>query len=178
MTRSITLVLLALIIQGCVSIQAPTYQPSAENVAVLRDAQAQIAVAPFENNTGKNDLICRAAGPIVPPQGMSFVEYIQEALIAELRVARIYASDSDIILTGRLDAIDFSSTAGTWQLRLAASVGGSDEYITEVNYSFATGFSAARACQQVATEYRGAVRALIHEIISAPAFQQVLAQGN
>lgn len=110
--------MIAVLCTGCSSYAVPRYGVSVTNVAALRQTGAQkVSVGAFTASGGsKTEIGCRAVGPVKTPDERPFEEYIRKALIDELQVAEIYSESGPITLTGNLDQIDFSSTAGKWSL--------------------------------------------------------------
>jgi len=161
----------AILISGCAYNTAP-YGASVANVTKIKAANIKaVSVAPFSStNPGNSTITCRAAGPVtVKP---SFESYIQSALIDELKLSSVYDPDSKIVISGRLESIDFSSgiTDGNWSIALTISNNQSQSFTTKSTSPFSGSFVADKACQEVAQAFSPAVQKLIHDVVSNPQF--------
>ncbi len=122
------------------------------------------------------DNSCRAAGPISPPDGMSFEAYIQKALADELKVAGMFEDRSPkVTLTGVVEKLDLSSsrglTGGSWDIGLRVnSSNGKSTFVSE-HYEFNSGFDALTACKQTAEAYLPAVQNLIGNLVKSADFR-------
>lgn len=171
---SFAAVAVALALSGCAYTTSP-YHPSAANVEKLRAAQVKpVAVGAFTAELpGRDSIVCRAAGPVtVKP---SFEGYIKQALIDELKIAGAYDANAQTVLTGRIDAIDFSSgmTDGNWTIALTVSNNKSQSVSAKAIYPFAGSFVADKACQEVAQAFSPAVQKLIATTVSNPSFKSL-----
>jgi hypothetical protein len=120
------LVVVAVIVlsPGCSTYAASRYSISADNVRTLRTFKGQsVNVGAFSAATpGQTEIMCRGVGPIKTPDGEAFEHFMRKAFVDELTIAEIYSSDAPITITGRLDAIDFSSGIGaTWNIALTVT---------------------------------------------------------
>jgi hypothetical protein len=126
----------------------------------------------FDNN-------CRAAGPIAPPDNMSFEAYIRKALTDELKVAGMFDDNTPIVtLYGEVDRLAFSSsralTGGSWDIGMKIySSNGKSIYVTE-HYEFNSGFVADTACKQTAEAFLPAVQNIIGKLVRSPDFRELL----
>lgn len=159
---------------GCAFNVAP-YGASVKNVESLKSTGVKpISVAKFQAaKPGLSTITCRAAGPVtVSP---NFETFIESAFIDELKLAGVYDPKSSIVLTGKLEEVDFSSgmTDGKWMFTVALKNSKNDSFVTKSVYPFAGSFIADRACQEVAQAFGPAVQKLIGEIVSNPQFKQL-----
>ena len=159
------------VISGCSTYTPQRYSISADNNVALKSINADdIDVGSFRGPSSF-DNACRAAGPIAPPDGMSFAEYIQKALTDELKVAGLYDRENPkVTLSGTLEYLSFSSsrglTGGTWDIGLRVnSDNGKSTFVSE-HYEFESGFIADTACKQTAEAYYPAVQNLIGKLVS------------
>jgi hypothetical protein len=84
--RNATALLALISLTACSTYMPQRYSISADNNVALKAIEAgNINVGAF-HGSAKFDSNCRAAGPIAPPDNMSFEAYIQKALADELKV--------------------------------------------------------------------------------------------
>jgi len=160
-----------ILISGCAYNTAP-YGASVANVTKIKATKIKaVSVAPFTSSApGNSTITCRAAGPVtVKP---SFESYIQGAFIDELKLASSYDPDSKVVISGKLESIDFSSgmTGGNWSISLTVANNISQSFTTKSTYPFSGSFVADKACQEVAQAFSPAVQKLIEEVVSNPQF--------
>lgn len=171
-----TAAILALVsLSACSTYMPQRYSISADNNVALKTIEASnINVGTFQG-PAKFDSNCRAAGPIAPPDNMSFEAYIQKALADELKVAGKFDEKSPkITLSGVVEQLAFSSsrglTGGSWDIGLrVTSSNGKSTFISE-HYEFNSGFIADTACKQTAEAYYPAVQNLIGKLVKSPEF--------
>ena len=172
-------VLSALLLSACSTYTPQRYSISADNNVALKTLPAgNINVGPF---SGPNDFdnSCRAAGPISPPDNMSFEAYIQKALADELKVAEKFDDKTPkVTLTGILEKLDFSSsrglTGGTWNIGLRVNSSNGQTMYVDEHYEFESGFIADTACKQTAEAYFPAVQNLIGTLVTSPDFRKLV----
>lgn len=136
----IALVLTALLVfslTACSTYMPQRYSICADNNVALKSVGAtNINVAPFKGPM-TFDNSCRAAGPIAPPDDMTFEAYIQKALADELKVAGMFDDKSPkVTLIGNVEQLSFSSsrglTGGTWDIGLrVTSSNGKSTFVSE-----------------------------------------------
>src|SRR5687768_10822857 len=140
-----------LMVTGCSTYAASRYSISADNVRTLREYRGQtVNVGPFTAAESKTEIMCRGVGPIKTPDGESFELFLRKAFIDELTIAEVFSPNAPVTLTGRLDAIDFSSMEGAWTLGLTVtSSNGRTMSVTEA-YRFTSSYYGETACNQTA----------------------------
>lgn len=171
---SLSAVLAAALMAGCAFNVSP-YGASVKNVDSIKAAGIKpVAVAKFQAaNPGQSSITCRAAGPVnVKP---SFEAYIEQALIDELKLASAYDPNSPLVITGKLEEVDFSSgiTDGKWVFALAVSNPRNESFTTRSTFPFSGSFVADKACQEVAQAFAPAVQKLIDDVVRDPRFKQI-----
>lgn len=166
-------------LSGCSTYMPQRYSISADtNVALKSIGVGGINVGTFQG-PATFDNSCRAAGPISPPDDLSFEGYIQKALADELKVAGLFDEKSPkVTLNGIVDRLAFSSssglTRGSWNIGLRVnSSNGRSAYVTE-HYEFNSGFAADTACKQTAEAYFPAVQNLIGKLVRSAEFRGLL----
>jgi hypothetical protein len=168
------LVAVAVLSTGC-AYNASPYGASVRNVDAIKAAGPKpVSIAPFKSaKPGLDSITCRAAGPVtVKP---NFEAYIEKAFIDELTLAGAYQQNSGLVLTGKLDKVDFSSgiSDGKWEFALTLSNNRAESFTTNSIYSFSGSFVADKACQEVAQAFGPAVQKLIEDVIKNPQFKQL-----
>ena len=168
--------LLVFLLTSCSTYMPQRYSISADNNMALKSiGVSSINVGTFKGPT-TFDNFCRGAGPIAPPDGMSFEAYIQKALADELKVAGMFDDQSPkVTLTGVVEQLSFSSsrglTGGYWDIGLRVySSNGKSTFVSE-HYEFNSGFEAPTACKQTAEAYLPAVQNLIGKLVKSPNFR-------
>jgi hypothetical protein len=177
--RGAILVLAAAIaLAGCSTYAAQRYSIAPNNIAVLRAFKGQtVNVGPFTAaKPGRNEITCRAVGPTRTPDGEPFEEYIRKAFIADLSIAEVYATAAPTTLTGRVDALDFSSglTDAAWDIAVTISSSNGKSLSVDNHYSFSGNFVGEVACNQTAQALMPAVQDLIGKVIGHPDFAALL----
>jgi len=174
--RSAAVLAVTIMLGACSTYMPQRYSISADNNVALKSIGiGNINVGAFKGPANFNNQ-CRAAGPISPPDNMTFEGYIQKALADELKVAGIFDDKtSKVTLTGTLEKLAFSSsrglTGGTWELGLRVlSSNGKSTFVDE-NYEFNSGWVADIACKQTAEAYFPAVQNLLGKLVRSPDFK-------
>lgn len=178
--KKITIALSVLALSACSTYMPQRYNISADNnVALKAIGVGNINVGSFKGPTSF-DNACRGAGPIAPPDNMSFEAYVQKALADELKVAGMFDDKTPkVTLSGVVEQLSFSSsrglTGGEWNISLrVSSSNGKSSFVSE-HYEFNSGFIADTACKQTAEAYLPTIQNLIGKLINAPEFKSLLA---
>ena len=171
------LVLASVVLAGCETYSAPRYGLSADNILALKDLEgsSRIKLGAFREPQ-KFSAGCRAAGPITAADDMGFAAYIRKALADELKVAGRYDERADVVLTGSVDNLAFSSSVGSWDITLTVTSSNGKSMTVKEHYQFHPAFVAETACKRVADAYFPAVQDLIQKLIRSPEFRG-LVQG-
>lgn len=179
MIKKIAIVAALCSLTACSTYMPQRYSISADNNLALKAVGVgNINVGTFKG-PASFDNACRGAGPIAPPDNLSFEAYIQKALADELKVAGMFDEKTPkVTLSGVVEQLSFSSsrgmTGGEWDiaLRLNSSNG---KFISALeHYEFNSGFAADTACKQTAEAYLPAVQNLIGKLIKSPEFKSLL----
>ena len=172
------LVLLAVLAAGtgCSTFDVGRYGVSVENNAALKKLGGQkVSVGKFTAaEPGKNEIPCRAVGPIKTPDRRSFEDYIRQALIDELTVAELFAESSPVSLTGNLNKIDFDSMAGLWIIDLTLTSSNGRSLSVSDKYSYEFTYMAETACARTAKYFVPAVQVLFGKVVHDPRFVELL----
>lgn len=167
----------ALALTGCSTYTVNQYGMSSENINLMKAMEGtKFSVGQFSaTKPGLSSIQCRGAGPVATPGKTSFENYINAALISELKVAGVYDDNSQIRINGLVENLDFSSNigAGKWVFDVTVSNNGATSYPVRSEYAFSTNFVADKASQQVAQAFVPAVQQLIKDIITHPKFKEL-----
>lgn len=176
MLKNLILATVVLSISGCSTYAVNRYSVSTDNIISLKSLNGvKLNIGTFTSSTeSKAEIMCRGVGPIKTPDGQPFEKFIKKALTDELKIAEVYSSSSPVILSGNLDAIDFSSTSGNWNLGLTIkSTNGKSVSVTE-NYSYTTSWFGETACNQTAQALMPAVQNLIGKVVRSSTFKRLI----
>lgn len=176
-------VFLAVLLSAC-STMAPSYSPSVENVQSLRDSGASpVRSVKFDADpkTANNESISlRGAGMVSPVDG-KYSAYVEDAMRAELRTARLLDDKSDIEISGVLTQNDVSVgsiTEGTAQMegRILVKRKGLArfEQTKAVKFTFESSFVGAIAIPNGVRAYPELVRRFLAAIYSDQEFINAL----
>lgn len=167
----------ALALTACETVSSLPYQPSTQNViaAQSRLGEANVSVGAFTAAPGVEAPTCRAMGALDVAPGKTIPAFIRDALEAELFMADAIAAGAPAI-TGSVDRVDLNSFGtGSWSLAMTVrSPNLPGGYQVSVDYSFATSWSAAMACQNAATAFNPAVQALLGQVVNHPQFARLV----
>jgi hypothetical protein len=169
----------ALLLTACSTYMPQRYSISADNnVALKAIGLGSINVDTFKG-PAKFDNACRGAGPIAPPDNMSFESYIQKALADELKVAGMFDDKTPrVSLSGVVTRLEFSSsrglTGGTWDMSVTFNSSNGKTISVVEHYEFNSGFVADTACKQTAEAFLPAVQNLISKLVKNPQFKAML----
>lgn len=164
-----------MILSGCSTHSALTYSISPDNVVVLRKVKNSLAVGDFNSTQlGLRQIDCRMVGPVEPPEGITFSEYIRKAFIGELQIAEKYDQASKYVITGNLDNIAMSSYSGTWSIDLTLMSSNGQKLSKRTVYDFKTNFVGEIACQKAALAFQPAVQHAIQQLVTDPEFASLV----
>jgi hypothetical protein len=181
MLKKILLISATIALAAC-SHTAPRYGVSSDNVEALRAAAssgAKLSTGAFTTfEPGLNSISCRAAGGVTPPDGLTYEQFIKQAITSELKIASIYSEAASSKIEGHLDYINFNSNIGSgkWQIDMTFKSSGIDPFTINTIYPFSTNFVAEVACNQVASALPSAVQDLIAKLVAHPSFKQLVNQ--
>ena len=177
--KKFLLVCSVLALSACSTFTPQRYSIAADNnVALKAIGVGGINVGAFVG-PASFDRTCRGAGPIAPPDNMSFEAYIQKALADELKVAGMFDDKTPkVTLSGVVEQLSFSSsrglTGGEWKINLRLNSSNGKSMAVAEHYLFESGFVADTACKQTAEAYFPAVQNLIGKLVKSPQFKSLL----
>ena len=161
----------AIAVTGCSTYATAPYSSDAETVVYLRDANIDpVGLGPFGGAGDKTSINCRAVGPIEAPEGEGFAQFVRDAVADELRLAGKYDSDSDVVINGELQEIDFSSVSGRWDIHLLLLSTNGEQMEVSETYDYSTSYFGETACNQTAQALMPAVQNLVSKAVRSPEF--------
>lgn len=177
-TFSLVIISFAALASGCSTYSATRYSINTDNVVALRTLNGKtVNVGAFAaTKPGENEIMCRGVGPIKTPDGEAFSEFVHKALLDELKIANVYSTKAPVTLTGNLDAIDFSSASGGWNLALTVKSSNGKSMSVSESYLFTTSFYGETACNQTAQAFMPAVQNLVGKVVRSPEFPMLVTQ--
>ena len=177
--KTFLLVLSVLSLSACSTFTPQRYNISADNnIALKAIGVGNINVGTFAGPSSF-DRTCRGAGPIAPPDNISFEAYIQKALADELKLAGMFDDKAPkATLSGVVEQLNFSSsrglTGGEWNIRLRVNSSNGKSMSVSEHYEFESGFVADTACKQTAEAFLPAVQNIIGKLVKSPEFRSLL----
>lgn len=181
--RGLIVLVALLALGGCSTYSADRYAISADNVVALRSLEGKdLQVGEFTSSIkGKDgvelkEIMCRGVGPIKTPDGESFAQYIKKALIDEMKIAEVYSASAPIVISGNLEAIDFSSNSGYWQVAFTLRSSNGKSISMDEKYPYQTSFYGETACNQTAQAFMPAVQNLVGKAVRSPDFAALVAK--
>lgn len=161
---------------ACSKYAADRYSVSADNVVAIRALNAgKVSVGPFESfDPALTEIPCRGFAPIRAPSNEHFAEYIRQALASELKIADAYATDAPVMLSGRLNALDFGTASGHWLIGLTVTSSNGRSVSVSGRHEFSTSYVGDVACQQTSQAFMPAVQDTIKAVIGDPEFPALL----
>lgn len=175
---SLLAISMAVLSTGCSTYSATRYSISTDNVVALRTLNGKtVNVGAFgATKIGEKEIMCRGVGPIKTPDGEPFAEFVRKAFVDELRIANVYSTTAPVTLIGNLDAIDFSSASGGWNMALTVKSSNGKTLSVSENYPFTTSFYGETACNQTAQAFMPAVQNLVGKVARSPEFLTLVEQ--
>ncbi|MDD5389164.1 MAG: hypothetical protein PHD37_07450 [Gallionellaceae bacterium] len=178
MKKLLVLSAIAVLASGCSTYSATRYSISTDNVVALRSLNGKsVNVGAFSASTpGQTEIMCRGVGPIKTPDGEPFAEFVRKAILDELKIANTYSSAAPVMITGNLDAIDFSSNSGNWNLALTVRSSNGKSMSVSESYGYTSSFYGETACNQTAQAFMPAVQNLVGKVVRSPEFVALVSQ--
>lgn len=178
MKTPLTLAAVAILASGCSTYSATRYSISTDNVVALRSLNGKtLNVGAFSSTTpGQKEIMCRGVGPIKTPDGEPFAEFVRKAFLDELKIANAYSPSAPVTITGNLDAIDFSSNSGNWNLALTVKTSNGKSMSVSESYAYTSSFYGETACNQTAQAFMPAVQNLVGKVVRSSEFIALVSQ--
>lgn len=136
-----------------------------------------VNVGTFSASTPRQtEIMCRGVGSIKTSDGEPFVEFVRKAMLDEINIANIYSSSAPVTITGNLDAIDFSSNSGNWNLAFTVKSSNGKSMSVSESYGYTSSFYGETACSQTAQAFMPAVQNLVGKVVRSPEFAALVSQ--
>ncbi|NZA28304.1 hypothetical protein H0E84_18165 [Luteimonas sp. SJ-92] len=169
----------ALSLAACVSMPAPTYQPSVDiSDALLKSEVTQMQVAAFGAAPGveNNSLSVRGSRLTTGSDG-TYAGYLREALVNELKAGGRYDGDSDVRISGTLTHNELNGAGikiGTALVGARFQVERDDAMVydkaLQTAHEWESSFVGAIAIPAAFDNYATAVQKLLLELLTDPDF--------
>lgn len=171
-----------LLLSGCAS-KAPPYQPSLDNLELLKKAPKGIAVGSFSvaaGATGATAISIRAAN-MGSPVGADYAAYLAEALRQELVLAgkldpKSSLEISGVLLKNDIEAGGFSTNTGEIEARFTVRNGGTQRYekVHRASLIWESSFAGAIAIPKAHQQYPLIVQKLLSQLLADADFQAAI----
>ncbi len=163
-----------LLLAACETPTTQRYAISADNSMAIRNLHASgVGIGSF-SPPADFSANCRALGPVRVADNLSHTEYIRKAFEDEMKVAGAYAAAPRVLLNGKIDKLEFSSsrglTGGSWTIDMSLASSNGKTLSVKEYYEFDSGFSAPEACRQTAEAFSRAVQNLVGKAVNDPGF--------
>lgn len=173
------LVAVAMLATGCSTTSGGAqYKASTENVIAIQEqtGDAKVKLLDFTAAAGVNDSHwCRAHGSVSIGGGKTPSQFVRDALQEELFLARAYSNSSAVAISGRVDALSFSSvTPANWDITLTLASSTGATYQVQNRHEFDTSWNAISACKNVSDAFAPAVQALLKKAASDARFKTLV----
>ena len=174
------ILLLAFAMSGC-TMMAPPYQVSIENVQQIKNAKAvQMSVGEVSSSKELNSISLRGS-KLVSPVGGSYGEYLSDALVQELKLAKLWSGVSDTVISGELvsNDIDVSGfSVGTGEISAKFVVTTNEKIVFEkvisANHQFDSSFVGSIAIPNGQASYKVLVQKLLNNLFTDQQFVEAV----
>jgi hypothetical protein len=163
---------------GCTA-HVPSYQASGDYPS-LRGLDKKVKVV--ANAPGFKDegtILCRAAATVELPGKQTFTAYIASALNKELAAADLASETTDLVLTMKLEKVNFSTSLGAtnWFIDGRYEIDGQVMLISTV-YNDRSSYLGNKACDNIAAYFQKAIAAHFRQLFSEPVLKQKLTSSK
>lgn len=180
MSKKVSLIVLLTVtlvfMTGC-SVKVDAYSATGDNVTKIRELNTKLNVKKFTATNFDSSVMCRAANPVSTPREESFAQYIENALIEELKMAGYFNKNAQISLHAHLN--ELSSSSGmtdahwTFDIKVISSNGNSIDVVSK--YEYPSSFNGSYACRQdMPKSFKPSVQKLIYDILNHPDFEKLI----
>ena len=172
----LSILVLILLLVGCETFTFQQYSLSQRNIDTIRETMAlggvsTLAVGEFTaTRPSQSEIGCGLNGEISTPQEVTFVKYIREAIIDELKKARVYSLDqieAGRVITGNLNSVKLNTGSGSWDINITITFKTGKSFTVAESYQFDD-----VSCEQSAAAFNPAVQELIYKIFTNPTFRE------
>lgn len=151
----------------------PSYQVSGEDSS-LRGLDKKVkVVAQTSAFKDEGSIACRGTGVVALPENQTFTAYIAAALIMELTAADLASETSDLVLSMKLEKVDFSTMLGAtnWYIDTRYEI---DQEVILVStvYNDRSSYLGEKACANMAAYFQKAVSRHFRQLFNDPVVRQ------
>jgi hypothetical protein len=165
---------------GC-ALKAPTYQPSLDNIGLLKSAGAPTAVGSFTVQAGVPASIGLRGNPMSSPVGGDYAAYLAEAIRQELALAGKLDPKSKIEISGVVTRNDIaaggvSTSSGEIEARIVVRNDGAVKFdkLKRAELTWESSFVGAIAIPRAQQQYPLIVQRLLGDIWADADFQKAI----
>lgn len=166
-----------LLFSGC-GIKINEYNVSADNVQTLRNYKdLKLDVSTFTaSNKDESSVMCRLAETVSTPKGEPFSQYIEEALVSELKMASVYDKNLDLKISGNLNKIYGSTMFGNayWEINVTITSSNGKSITVNTKRDYPSSYLASTACNNMGTSFAPTIKQLINDILNHKDFAELL----
>lgn len=123
-----------------------------------------------------SSIMCSLNSSINTPSGESYSDYIENALVSELKHNNLYSKDNGLNLINiHLEGLESSSAFGDsyWQFEVRISSKATKDFIVRSRYDLDTHLKVDVACQEMNDSFDKAVAKLMKDIFKHPEFSSL-----
>lgn len=171
---------MALTLTACIQYRVPVYEAQANTLIELQQLSASpVALNPVSYAEGVTELRhCRTQGR-VRTSGGDYAAYVERALRAELGLAGLLADEADVQLNATLQRMRFNSWNNSWDMVLDLQSTNGNSVTTHSTFKGNTAsLEDDAACHLAAQAMPAAVRQLLHDALTSPEFESLLAASS
>lgn len=177
------LALMAVALLAACSTSAPRYQPSIDNVEVLKRTSGQVGVGTFVVKAGMSNAtsIGLRASSMISPVAPDYAAYLADALRQELQLAGKLDPNSGIEISGALvrnevNAGGLSTNDATIAAQFVVKKAGTVRYdkVKEASATWESSFVGAVAIPRAQQQYPVVVQKLLATLVADTDFQAAL----
>lgn len=158
------------------------YKASTQNVLHMQEhlENAKVRLLGFTAAAGVDDSHwCRAVGPLTIGGGKTPTQFIHDAMQEELFLAQSYSRTAPIAISGRVDALSFSSVSpAKWEITLSLTSSNGASYQVKGQHEFSTSWGAVEACKNTADAFVPAVQDVLKRAVSDARFKSLIAKPS
>lgn len=172
--------IVTVLLAGCAVQPADTYDPTSySNQRILNEIKTpdmKISVGAFQDPSHVKKLVCLGDQYVTLLPKETFAHYIQDAVVEELKTAKIYDKKSPKKLSGVLDEVSFQGGAEeqtSWTIRMTFFDEHHHSFSIETHFLFAADSAGnPRFCMHVTTAFPSAAQRFVRDLFSDPQFQK------
>jgi hypothetical protein len=178
--RLLGVIAATLLVTGC-ALKAPAYQPSLNNVEVMKKSPRSLALGVFSVQSGANEPISLRGSSMSSPVGSDYAAYLADALRQELMLAGKLDPKSQIEISGLLLKNDIAAggiltNSGEIEARIIVKNNGTQRFdkVKRAELEWESSFLGGVAIPKAQQQYPLIVQKLLATIWADDDFQAAL----